>query len=77
MNAPEIRHGIPIPEWRYRSPIQFKGLLGRMEVGDSIVLPATEHYSVYVAAQRQAKAFGERFSIIRLAQHQVGVWRVA
>lgn len=76
MTTPELRTGVPIPEERYRSAIRYKPILGRMQVGDSIVVPATEHYSAICATQRQSALTGERFSVIRLSAQQVGVWRV-
>lgn len=77
MIRPVIRKAVPVPAARYRSPASFKRLLGHLMVGDSFVVPASEHYSVYTAAQRQTALTGERFSIIRLSKREVGVWRVA
>lgn len=73
MSEYELEVGVPEPEERTQHN---KYPIRRMQVGESFKVPMEKRGSISATATRIAKVTGKRFTVRKVDQDTVRVWRI-
>ena len=72
----EVESDVPMPAIRGRKPVDWTPLFKKMQPGQSCLLPARAYYTLAKQCTDFKKAGGGAFSIRKLSESELRLWRV-